>query len=240
VRQVGIVVPVYRNSETLVALAARVRQAMVANGLDYRLLFVVDASPDLSWEVVQQIAMADGNVAGLRLRRNVGQHAAIMAGIQAVDGDVIAVMDADLQDPPELLPTLARLSRESGSTVFAQRRGRYQSRSRMLTSRAFKTLLSRVSGVPADVGTFFVMPADVAAAVRRCSVSAPQIVVLAYHFSSRIALLPFDRAPRAVGTSSYSALGRVRAAARSLRCALKCRRLRPTSLLPSPGSRFPV
>jgi glycosyltransferase involved in cell wall biosynthesis len=239
---VGIVVPVYRNAQTLAALAGRVRAAMLGGSLDdYRLLFIVDASPDESWDVVRQIVATDCNVVGLLLSQNVGQHAAILAGLRAVDAESIAVMDADLQDPPELLPAMVKLARESGSTVFAERRGRYQSRVRMLTSRGFKTLLSWITGVPADVGTFLVMPAVVATAVRECAVRSPQIVVLAHHFSRTVAFLPFDRPPRANGTSSYSAVGRLRAAGRSLRCAFGSRRLtshpNPSAITAS-GSRY--
>ena len=235
---IGIVVPVYRNAETLPALAARVRHAMVPHRLDYRLVFVVDGSPDTSREVVQRIAMEDGAVTGLYLSDNVGQHAAIVEGLDAIDAELIAVMDADLQDPPELLPAMVNLARESGSTVFAQRRGRYQSRARMLTSRAFKTLLAWFTGVPADVGTFLVMDRQVGRAVRECGVRPPQVVVLAHHFSTTTAFVTFDRPTRANGRSAYSAAARVRAAVRSLRCALECRRLpRRPSRIPRPASR---
>jgi polyisoprenyl-phosphate glycosyltransferase len=229
----GIVVPVYRNAETLAALARRVRSVMYAEGLEYRLLFVIDGSPDESWAVVQQIATEDAAVRGLPLSQNVGQHAAILAGLQAIDAQFIAVMDADLQDPPELLPAMVTLLEANGGVVFGQRRGQYQSRMRMLTSRGFKTVLSWITGVPADLGTYFMMDARVAQAVRLCRVRSPQVVVLAHHYSTRVTLLPFDRPARADWRSSYSAAGRVRAALRSLRCALECRRLPlPTSGIP--------
>jgi glycosyltransferase involved in cell wall biosynthesis len=237
----GIVVPVYRNAETLGALAERTRRVMCAEGLDCRLLFVVDGSPDASWDVVQRIAAEDRRVSGLRLSRNYGQHAAILAGLDAIEAEWVAVMDADLQDPPEVLPAMIRLLEANGGAVFGRRRGRYQSRMRMWTSRGFKTLLSWITGVPADVGTYLVMDARTADAIRGCAVRSPQIVVLAHHFARTTAFVPFDRPARADGTSAYSAAGRLRAAVRSVRCAIECRQLPAAdSLISSSRSRFPV
>ena len=82
---VTIVVPVYRNAATLPALAARVRDAMDGAGLTFRLLLVVDASPDESWSIVRQLASADTRIAGLLLGDNVGQHAAVLAGLASAD-----------------------------------------------------------------------------------------------------------------------------------------------------------
>jgi dolichol-phosphate mannosyltransferase len=214
---------------------------MCEEGLDYRLLFVDDASPDASWDIVQQIAAEDRSVSGLRLSRNCGQHAAILAGLGAIEAERVAVLDADLQDPPEVLPAMVRLLEADGGVVFGRRRGRYQSRVRMATSRGFKTLLSWITGVPADVGTFLVMDARTADAIRGCGVRSPQIVVLAHHFAGTAAFVPFDRPSRADGSSAYSAAGRLRAAVRSIRCAMECRQLPARArLTPSPGSRFPA
>ena len=151
---------------------------------DFRLLLVVDASPDGSWAVVQRLAAADARVGGLRLAQNVGQHAAVLAGLASVQARWFVVMDADLQDPPEAVPIMLRRARDTGATVFARRRGRYEGWGRLATSRVFKTFLGWLSGVPADVGTFFVVPAAVADAMTRTGVRSPQVVVLAHHCST--------------------------------------------------------
>jgi glycosyltransferase involved in cell wall biosynthesis len=222
---VAIVAPVYRNAETLAGLAERVRRVMLAEGLEYRLVLVVDASPDSSWDVVQRVAAEDARIAGLLLSHNIGQHRAIIAGLRAVEAQWFVVMDADLQDPPELIPALLRRARESAATVFARRSGQYQRWDRMVTSRAFKTILGWMTGVPANVGTFFVVNDTVADALRRCGVRHPQVVVLAHYFSQAIAFVPFERSRRPNGRSAYSAAGRMKSAARALRCWLECRGL---------------
>jgi phosphoglycerol transferase len=221
---VTIVVPVYRNAATLPPLAARVRDAMDSAGLTFRLLLVVDASPDESWSTVRQLASADTRIAGLLLVDNVGQHAAVLAGLASADSPWFVVMDADLQDAPEAIPDLVARAREHGVSVFAARRGRYERWDRLVTSRLFKTVLRWVSGVPADVGTFFVVNREVADAMRTVAVRSPQVVVLAHHCSRECHRIAVNRATRAAGRSTYSSLARVRAAARSITCVVDCRR----------------
>jgi glycosyltransferase involved in cell wall biosynthesis len=220
---VAIVVPVYRNAATLEALAMRVRAAMQVGAETFRLLLVVDASPDESWDVVQRLASSDPRIGGLLLAENAGQHAAILAGLGVVRARWFVVMDADLQDPPEVIPTMLARAREGRGTVFGARQGRYERWDRLATSRVFKTMLSWLSGVPADVGTFFVVDAAVAGAMCGSAVRVPQAVVLAHHCSERWETVPVRRARRPSGHSAYSSRARVGAAIRSVHCALSCR-----------------
>ena len=219
----ALIVPVYRNAETLVALTERVSVALGPLGIDYRLVLVVDASPDESWPLVERLAAADPRIAGLQLAANVGQHAAVLAGLAAVRAGRFVVMDADLQDPPELIPDMWRLACASGRTVFGRRKGRYERWDRMATSRLFKTLFSWLTGLPTDVGTFFLVDARVAAAMLRASVRSPHVVVLARHYSAGCEFVSFTRSVRPVGRSAYSSAARWRAAAASLRCWRDCR-----------------
>jgi polyisoprenyl-phosphate glycosyltransferase len=232
--EVSIVVPVYRSAATLHALAERVRDTMQLAGMGFRLLLVVDASPDESWRVVQELAAADVRIGGLLLAENVGQHAAVLAGLgSAARARWFVVMDADLQDVPEAIPALLGRARERGVTVFARRRGRYERWDRLVTSRVFKTVLRWICGVPVDVGTFFVVAADVADAMRALRVRSPQVVVLAHHCSQACDSVAVTRATRVTGASAYSSLARVRAALGSISCAMACRRARRDS---APGS----
>jgi glycosyltransferase involved in cell wall biosynthesis len=219
----AIIVPVYRNADTVAELAHRVDVTLSGEGWNYRLVFVVDASPDQSWSVVESLAAADSRIAGILLARNVGQHAALQVGVRLVHARRLVIMDADLQDPPELLPQMLRRAESSGHTVFARREGRYQSWGRMVTSRLFKTLLGGVVGLPANVGTYFVIGADVAESIRRCRVRHPQLVVMARRFSSGWEAVHYTRSRAPAGRSSYSRLGRLRSAYRALRCAWTCR-----------------
>lgn len=221
---VVVVVPVYNNAPTLQELARRALAALGPTGLSHRLLFVVDASPDDAWAVVSRLAADEPRIAGLLLPVNRGQHRALLAGIAHTRASWTAIMDADLQDPPELLPTLIDACRQHGVTAFARRKGRYQAMGRMMTSRMFKSLLGLCLRMPADVGTYFVVPAVVADRMRRAPVPNPQVVVMARSFSPGWCGVPFTRLARTAGESAYSSRARWRAALRSLRCAWDCRR----------------
>lgn len=231
---VVVLLPVYRNAATLPELAQRLTHTLAPTGLDYRLLFVVDASPDDAWPVVQALAAQDTRIAGLLLATNQGQHRALLAGMAQVRARWVAVMDADLQDPPELLPELIAASARSDVTVFARRRGAYQSPGRMLTSRLFKSLLGWLLRMPADVGTYLVIPRRVCARLCDAPIQHPQVVVMARAFSPGWHGVPFVRERRAQGSSAYTAATRVRAALRSLRCAWECRQALAAGARPGP------
>lgn len=106
----SIVVPVYRSATILPKLVEQIDAAMFKEGLAKRfeLLLVNDASPDNSWAVIRSLATEYAFVRGINLRRNAGQHNAIMAGLNHVQGKFVAVMDDDLQHPPDALGDMLR------------------------------------------------------------------------------------------------------------------------------------
>lgn len=219
----SIVVPVYRNAGTLHELAERVHTTLADSVSDYRLIFVVDASPDDSWTKVNELAPTDKHVEGILLPKNVGQHRALLTGLASRRAAMYAILDADLQDPPEHLKAMLEHAIHHGESVFAGRVGSYQSRCRMLTSRAFKRLLGRWVGLPTNVGTYLVIPDAVAQSMLKLNSRHPHIVVMAHHCSPTWSVLPYRRETRSQGRSAYSTLGRIRAAWLALRCAWGCR-----------------
>lgn len=217
-----VVVPVYRNANTLHALASRALDAFEKNGIDGRLLFVVDGSPDNAWDIIQAQAATDPRVSGLLLSQNAGQHAALLRGLMAARAHWYAVMDADLQDPPELLPGMLRKAQETGATVMAQRLGSYQDPVRMLSSRLFKRLLRWLCHIPPGVGTFFVVSASTAERIIRHAPRHSQLVALTGLYSKSITTVPFQRSPREAGASGYSTLRRLESAWCALACIFEC------------------
>ena len=149
---VSVVVPVYGNAETVGPLQARLRAVLDRAALAHETVFVDDASPDGSLAALRALAERDPAVRVLALPRNRGQHRAVLAGLRLARGRHVAIMDADLQDPPEALPALLARARDGYDAVFAGRRGHYESRGRLLTSRVFKWLLHAATGLPADAG----------------------------------------------------------------------------------------
>lgn len=120
--RLSIVVPVYRSASILPKLVAQIDAAMLREGLAdrFELLLVNDASPDNSWSVIRSLAAAHPFVRGINLRRNAGQHNAIMAGLNYVQGRFVAVMDDDLQHPPEALGDMMRALEEGFDVCYTR------------------------------------------------------------------------------------------------------------------------
>ena len=221
--RIAVVAPVYGNEATLRPLARRLAAAL--EGRDWRLRLVVDASPDGSAAVAGALAAEDPRIAVTVLEVNGGQHAAIARGL-ADEGsaDVWVCLDADLQDPPEAVPLLLdRLARGDVATVFAGRRGRYESAARRLTGGVHRRLAARLTGLPADAGAFFAMDRDVrdavVAAVR--DRGAPSVVLAVGGAGRPVASLPVERDRRSEGRSAWTARTRLRQSLRSLTWALR-------------------
>ena len=118
----SVVIPAY-NEEKLIGLAAqRIGEVLRGADIPYELVFVDDGSADHTWEEISRAAQTDACVRGVSFSRNFGKEAALFAGLEHARGDYVAVMDADLQDPPALLPELLRIVRGGGFDCAAVRR----------------------------------------------------------------------------------------------------------------------
>jgi glycosyltransferase involved in cell wall biosynthesis len=216
----SVVVPVFRNATAIAELWSRLDRAL--SPLPYELLFVDDASPDGASAEIRRLTAADPHVRGLRLPENVGQNAAVVAGLARARGETIAVMDGDGQDPPEAVPLLLEaLARHDADVVFATRRGRYEALPRLVTGRMLKWslwLLTR-GKVPRDAGLFLVMRRAAADLVVAHAGSDPYVLVLAARAARTVATVSVERAP--AGPSSYTSRMRWRVARRALATALR-------------------
>jgi len=123
-KQLVIVVPFLNEAENLPVLFDRIVKAMAGQPESWRILFVDDGSADNSVPWVKNQAVADNRVRLLRLSRNFGHQIAITAGLDHADGDAVVIIDADLQDPPEVIPDLLAKWREGCEVVYAVRRSR--------------------------------------------------------------------------------------------------------------------
>lgn len=205
--------PVYRNADTLVELHDRLRAALRDERVE--LIFVNDACPAGSAAVLRKLAADPGTVV-LTLERNVGQHRAVLVGLARARGAWTVVLDADLQDPPEAVPLLlARAAVGDVGAVFAGRRGTYESRLRLLTSRLFKRTLHALCGVPPDAGIFAAVSKRTVERVLAMRGPAPFVVAMIGCAGLPMTSIPVERAPRPNGSSAYSTRGRARSAWRA-------------------------
>jgi polyisoprenyl-phosphate glycosyltransferase len=215
-----VVVPVFRNATKIHELAARLERALGSR--TYELLLVDDASPDGARTIIRKLAVEAPRVCGIVLAENVGQNMAVLAGLAHARGGAVAVMDADLQDPPEAVPVLlAELERNGAGAVFAARRGRYEPPFRLATGRLLKRALwvLTLGRVPADAGLFVVLRKDVVEQVVACAGSDPYVLVLIARAATSVATVPIER-KRGFG-SSYTGAMRLRVARRALAAALR-------------------
>src|SRR5262249_1081208 len=118
--ELSIVVPVYRSAACLAELAHRVREAVSRRFQSYELILVNDGSPDASWDVIGRLTREHPFVVGVNLRRNVGQDNAIMAGLGVASGDVIVIMDDDLQHDPVDIPALYEQIEKGHDVAYAR------------------------------------------------------------------------------------------------------------------------
>jgi glycosyltransferase involved in cell wall biosynthesis len=153
---ISVILPVYRTAAFLPELCRRLHKTLASCSGNYELLLIDDGSPDDAWNVILQLASADPHVKALRLSRNFGQHPAIAAGIDRARGDYIVLMDTDLQDRPEDIPSFLREFRDGIEIVYSTKKGEDERFLLWVTSRLFHRVFSAITRtqVPPNIGTF--------------------------------------------------------------------------------------
>jgi glycosyltransferase involved in cell wall biosynthesis len=230
--RVSVVLPLYRNAATAGELVRRLRAAMAER--PFEVVVVDDACPEGSGGVVAAAA-AELGVACRLLRHaaNLGQNAAIVHGLAAATGEAVVSMDADLQDPPEVVPELLAALERGAEVAWGERRGAHQPWHRRLTSAVFKRTLLwlRRSSLPVGVGLFFACSREVRDAVVAEAGPSPYVVGLLAGRRAVTALVPYRRQPRPSGGSGYSSMSRAALGARALAQA-GAERLRTAATVP--------
>ena len=147
---ISIVSPVYRGEKMVAELVRRNVESVSTITDDYEIILVNDASPDNSWEEILKRCASNPKVKGINLSRNFGQHYAITAGLHYAKGDWVVVMDCDLQDRPEEIPSLYRKAMEGYDIVYARRVVKHVGWWKRFSSVAFHTVFDWLSGVKTD------------------------------------------------------------------------------------------
>lgn len=159
VPDLSVVIPVYNETENIPTLYERLTTVLQGLELSYEIIFVDDGSRDGSLQMLEDLAARDPHVVCVELARNFGHQTAISAGLDLSCGKAVAVMDADLQDPPEVLPQFISRWREGYEVVYAIREQRKEIWWKRWAYSAFYRLLQRVAHIeiPLDAGDFCVM-----------------------------------------------------------------------------------
>ncbi len=157
-KKISVIIPMYYEEE--VAKECYNRLKKVLEGLenyDYELIFVNDGSKDKTLSILEEIAEKDKNVKVISFSRNFGHQAAVTAGLKFVTGDAIVIIDADLQDPPELIPEMLKLWEDGNEVIYGKRKTREgESHFKLFTAKMFYKTLNALSDVeiPKDTGDF--------------------------------------------------------------------------------------
>ncbi len=204
--ELSVVVPIYNEQESVPELIARLHEALAGVVRSYEVILVDDGSSDRTWEIIGAAAARDARIKGLSFSRNFGHQMAFTAGLDHADGDAVVIMDADLQDPPELLPELIARWREGYDVVYAVRARRHgETAFKLLTAAAFYRLLRRITRVdiPVDTGDFRLMSRRAVLAFRRMPERHRFTRGMVSWLGFRQAGVPYVRAARHAGETKY-------------------------------------
>lgn len=157
--KISVVIPMYYEEEVAHLCYDRVSTVLksLLDKYEYEIIFVNDGSKDKTLKILKDIANNDKCVKVISFSRNFGHQAAVTAGIKYITGDAIVIMDADLQDPPELIPDMLKLWEEGNEVIYGKRKTRKgESAFKILTAQMFYSFLNAMSEVeiPKNTGDF--------------------------------------------------------------------------------------
>lgn len=202
----SVVVPIFEEEQVLPVLHERLDAVLRAAGISYELVLVDDGSRDRSWELICAMREKSAAITAVRLSRNFGHQVAITAGLDVAAGAAVAIMDADLQDPPEvLLEMLARLN-EGADIVYGQRTRRDgETAFKRFTASAFYRVIRTLTTVdiPADTGDFRVMSRRAIEAFKASRERHRFVRGMVAWLGFEQAAVPYERAARHAGVTKY-------------------------------------
>ena len=157
-KKISVVIPMYYEEEVAQECYNRVKKVLDGiEGYEHEIIFVNDGSKDKTLSILEEIAAKDKNVKVISFSRNFGHQAAVTAGLKEVTGDAIVILDADLQDPPELIPDMLKYWEKGYEVIYGKRKTRKgESAFKLLTAKMFYKTLNALSDVeiPKDTGDF--------------------------------------------------------------------------------------
>jgi dolichol-phosphate mannosyltransferase len=204
---ISIVIPVYNEIDVIDACYERLTRVMGSlEGYDYELVFVDDGSHDRTHERLVAFHEQDPHLKVVKFSRNFGHQIAVTAGVDEAVGDAIVIIDADLQDPPEVIPGMVRKWEEGYDVVYGVRKRRTgESRLKLLTAATFYRLLRSFTNIeiPVDVGDFRLISARAAEQLRKLREKDRFVRGLVSWIGFRQIGIPYERDSRFAGETKY-------------------------------------
>lgn len=204
--RISVVIPMYFEEKVAKECYRRITSVMHSQNYDYELVFVNDGSTDQTLDILVELATKDNCVKIINFARNFGHQTAVTAGIDYADGDAIVVIDADLQDPPELIPEMVCKWREGYEVVYAKRRSRKgESWFKLVTAKYFYKFLNNMSDIeiPKDTGDFRLIDRKVADVFRKMTERNRFVRGMISWVGFRQTFIEYDRDERFAGETKY-------------------------------------
>ena len=207
-RKISIIIPAYNEQESLPILYERLTKLMEnLNNYDFEVLFVNDGSKDQTIEIIKELREKDERICYVDFARNFGKEIAMIAGIDYATGDCVIFMDADLQDPPELVPELVKYWEEGYDDVYAKRKSRKgETWLKKFTSKMYYKVLQHVTRVEIqeDTGDFRLLDRRCVNALKKLRESQRNTKSMFSWIGYKKKEVLYDRDPRVAGTTKWN------------------------------------
>ena len=202
----SIIAPIYNESETLPELYSRTKKVMDSIGEEWELLLVDDGSTDGSTDIIKDLASKDKHIRKVIFARNFGHQIAVTAGLDYSRGDAVIIIDADLQDPPEVIPSLIEKWKEGYEVVYATRISREgETWFKLFTASLFYKLIYKITDVdiPPDTGDFRLLDRKVVNVLKQMRERHRFLRGMSVWVGFKQIGVPYKRAPRYAGETKY-------------------------------------
>ncbi len=206
VPRLAVVAPCYNEEKVLPEFVARVTEVCRTLDCRYEIILINDGSRDQTLAIALQLAHDDPHIRVINFLRNFGHQAAVTAGLDHAEGDVVVLLDSDLQDPPEVIAEMMVRWRAGADVAYGQRRTRAgESKFKLLTAKLFYRLLRRItkSDIPADTGDFRLMDRRVVEVLKLMRERHRFIRGMVSWVGGRQEPVLYDRKPRFAGNTKY-------------------------------------
>jgi glycosyltransferase involved in cell wall biosynthesis len=207
-KKISILIPAYNEEEVLEPLYHRLGALANDNkSYDFEFLFVNDGSRDKTIDIIKDMAERDERISYVDLSRNFGKEIAMIAGLDHVTGDATVIIDADLQDPPELIPKMIKYWEEGYEDVYAKRNSRKgETWLKKTTSKLYYRLLQKATNIPIqqDTGDFRLLDRRCVEALRQIRESQRYTKGMFSWIGFKKKEITYDRDPRAAGETGWN------------------------------------
>ena len=205
--RLSIVVPVFNEQETLFMFHAAVVKELISMSIDWEVIYVDDGSQDDSASIIKKFCQQRSNVSLLRFSRNFGKESAMSAGLRLSNGEAVVIMDADLQDPPSVLPKMLEAWQAGADVVNMRRRSRQgETLTKKITAGLFYKVMNTMANfyVPEGIGDFRLLSRRAVEALNSLPESNRFMKGLFSWIGFHQVILSYDRNPRVAGHTKWN------------------------------------